>query len=141
MVFSSAWLLTRAASSSLVAAPRVAPNSRYNSFMIPKSRKFPLRSEFIAFRKTAKKTLTLHTIVYHLKTTGPVRLSVIVPKKTGKLATTRTWLKRLTYDTLYPLIQDPKLDIVVVYKPLSLKKSPIIQKELIHELTQTISNL
>ena len=109
--------------------------------MIPKSRKFPLRSEFVAFRKTAKKTLTLHTIVYHLKTTGPARLSVIVPKKTGKLATTRTWLKRLTYDTLYPLIQDPKLDVVVVYKPLSLKKSPIIQKELIHELTQTISNL
>lgn len=111
--------------------------------MIPKTSKFPLRTEFLTFRETARQFATPHLRILW-NTTYPVRdsrLSVIVPKKVSKLATTRNYLKRLTYDTLYPLIQDQKLNCVVVYKPLPLKKSPATQKELINELTQTTRNL
>jgi RNase P protein component len=66
---------------------------------------------------------------------------VVVPKKLSPKAVTRNWLKRLTYDTLWPLIQDKNFDCVIVYKPLPLSKTPATQKELINELTQAISNL
>jgi ribonuclease P protein component len=66
---------------------------------------------------------------------------VVVPKKLSKRATTRNWLKRLTYDAVWPLIQAKKLDCVVIYKPLPLKKSLQIKKELINELAQATGNL
>lgn len=112
--------------------------------MIPKSSKFPLRTQFLAFRARAKQTTTPHLRALFSNITHPVcdsRLSVIVPKKLSKLATTRNWLKRLSYDTAWPLLKDRQLDCVVVYKPLPLTKSPVTQKELINELTQIIGNL
>jgi len=102
--------------------------------MIPRSRKFPLRTNFFAFRKTALRLpFPLFTIHYSL-TTQPARLAVVVPKKCARLATTRNWLKRLTYDTLWPLIQDKNLDVVVIYKPIFLRKSEANKQQIIEEL-------
>lgn len=108
--------------------------------MIPKLNKFPLRTEFLAFRVQAKQSTTPHLRLFSSRH-SPTRLAVIVPKKVSKLATTRNWLKRLSYDTAWPLLKDCQLDCVVIYKPLPLTKSPATQKELINELTQTIGNL
>lgn len=107
--------------------------------MIAAHHKFPLRTEFTGLRARASRLPTPHTVVYHLQTASSARMAVVIPKKVSKLATTRNNLKRITYDTLWPLILDRQIDCVVVYKPLPLKKLPI--KELTSELTQIIGNL
>ena len=92
----------------------------------------------MSFRSHAKRLATPHFQILFSNITLPEcdsRLSVIVPKKLSKLATTRNWLKRLTYDILYPLIHDHKLDCVVLFKPLPLKKSPETKTQIISELT------
>lgn len=109
--------------------------------MIPHSHKFPLRTEFLRFRSRADKLVTSHFILYSMRTTTPSRLSVSVPKKVSKLATTRNYLKRLTYDTLWPRVKDQKIDVVVVFKPLPLKKTPNLKMELNNELTQSLRNI
>ncbi|EKD79992.1 MAG: hypothetical protein ACD_40C00224G0002 [uncultured bacterium] len=105
--------------------------------MISTFHKFPLRTEFTRFRARAKRQTTPHFQALYNITLPECdsRLSVIVPKKLSKLATTRNWLKRLTYDILYPLIHDHKLDCVVLFKPLPLKKSPETKTQIISELT------
>lgn len=114
--------------------------------MIPKSHKFPLRTEFLRFRTRAKRTTTPSLNVYYLPhipseaKDGAGRLAVIVPKKLSKLATTRNWLRRLTYDTLWPQIKDRALDCVVVYKPLPLKKTTSTKTQLLTELNHLILN-
>lgn len=105
--------------------------------MIPRLAKFPLRTNFFVFRSHAKQSTAPHLRLLSSPTpsiTG-ARLAVIVPKRLSKLATTRNWLKRLTYDTLWPLIKDRQFDRVVVYKPLPLKKSPATKQEIISELS------
>jgi ribonuclease P protein component len=120
--------------------------------MIPAYYKFPLRTEFLHFRASAKRLVSPHFTIYlgiHSRSekSDPTlreclcRMSVVVPKKLSKLATTRNWLKRLTCSAVWPLIQTKNLDCVVVYKPLALTKSPQIKKELIDELSQAIGNL
>ena len=105
--------------------------------MIPRSRKFPLRTEFLSFHRRAQRIVT-PLFTFHLAPcTSATRLAVIVPKKLSKLATIRNWLKRLTYDTLWPAIQDRQLDAVIVYKPLPLTKS-VTTQDLI---TQEIQNI
>ena len=103
--------------------------------MISKSSKFPLRTDFLAFRSHARRLVTPHfTVYYLLPTTHPSRLAVVVPAKVSKLATTRNWLKRLTYDTLWPIVKDKKLDCIVIYKPLPLLKSPATKELILSEL-------
>lgn len=109
--------------------------------MIPKSRKFPLRTEFFSFRAQAQKIPTPSFLFYYLPSPQSSRLAVIIPKKVNKLATTRNYLKRLTYNTLWPLIKEKNLDLVVVYKPLPLKKSVATTQQLLSELNSTISNI
>lgn len=108
--------------------------------MIPQSNKFPLRSEFVAFRTRAKRIVTPHTTMYVLPSSSHPRMGVVVPKKLSKLATTRNWLKRLTYDTLYLAIKNHNIDCVVVYKPLPLKKSLNSKAQITHELLQITTN-
>lgn len=103
--------------------------------MIPKANKFPLRTEFLEFRRRAKRDATPLCTMYYLPSTGQSRLSVIVPKKLNKLAVVRNWLRRLTYNTLWPLIKDKNLDVVVVYKPIKLTKSDITKAQVITELS------
>lgn len=115
--------------------------------MIPRSRKFPLRTEFLRFRSHAKRITTPHLTFFHLPpaqsgvSEGVGRLGVIIPKKVSKLATTRNYLKRLTYNTLWPRVKDQRKDVIVLYKPLPIKKSSQIEAELINELTQSVRNL
>lgn len=108
--------------------------------MIPKLAKFPLRTEFLEFRRRANKTLSPHTTCYSLPAASP-RLAVIIPKKLSKLATTRNWLKRLTFDTLWPILQEETLDLIVVFKPLPLKKSLEIKQQIIIELQSIFPSL
>ena len=108
--------------------------------MIPRSYKFPLRIQFVRFRARARRLVAPPFTLFYLPSTT-TRLGIIVPKKVSKLATTRNWLKRLTYDTVYPLVKDKNLDCVIVYKPLPLKRSLATTKELINELTQTAGNI
>ena len=84
--------------------------------------KFPLRTGFLDFKKNAKKHPFPNFLVY-TSSSASSRLGIIIPKKVNKLATTRNWLKRLTYDTLWPHIKEQNLDVVVVYKPMPLIKS------------------
>jgi len=108
--------------------------------MIARSLKFPLRTNFLSFRKRAKVHSTQHFLIYSLAATR-TRCAVVVPKKVSKLATTRNWLKRLTYNTLYPLIKDKNLDCVMLFKPLPLKKTLNLNQEFAHELTHALNNL
>ncbi len=108
--------------------------------MIPYSRKFPLRTEFLRFRSRAKRVTTPHLTIFYLPHTPNVangevgRLAVIVPKKVSKLATTRNHFKRLAYDTLWPSLKAANLDVVVVFKPLPLKKFPSTSRQITTEL-------
>ncbi len=107
--------------------------------MIPKLSKFPLRTDFLHFRARAKRISSPLFTIHYAPSPTPSRLAVIVPKKLSKLATTRNWLKRLTYDTVWPLIKDKNLDCIVVYKPLTLTKSPTTHNQLITELKQWLA--
>ena len=102
--------------------------------MIPASQKFPLRTDFLRFRARAQKILSPHFTAYCALRTDHSRLAVVVPKKVSKLATTRNWLKRLTYDTLYPRIVDANLDVVVIYKPLPLTRTPSTKSQIVSEI-------
>lgn len=151
------WLRTRAASSFPAVATLVAPSFQskasslaiqfalewvYNHPMIPAYRKFPLRTEYLSFRRLAKQLITPHLRIHYSRVTpreSGARLIVIVPKKVSKLATTRNHLKRLTYNTLWPLIQNQQLDVVVIYKPLAFKKSLSTTQALISELASYVS--
>ncbi len=105
--------------------------------MIPKSSKFPLRTEFLVFQKSAKQVATNHLrILSKQGVSSKPRLAVIIPKKVSKYATTRNWLKRLVYDSIYPHIKDVKKDCVVIFKSLTLKKSQITKEQIIGELFQ-----
>lgn len=108
--------------------------------MISKASKFPLRTKYLDFRRRASKVVTPHTLISHLSSPNPSRLSVIIPKKVSKLATTRNYLKRLVYDQLWPQLKDKKTDVVVVFKPLPLKRS-LATKQLITSELSTIYNL
>lgn len=88
--------------------------------MIPSSRKFPLRREFLSFKKRAARHSTPLMTSYYLSSTATSRLSVIIPKKVSKSAVTRHALRRLTYDTLWPLVKNRRLDLVIVYPPRPL---------------------
>ncbi len=102
--------------------------------MIPHFRKFPLRTEFLKFRSRAKKIVSSVFTLHLLATSSPARLGVIIPKKVNKRATIRNYLKRLAYDTLWPQIKDQKMDVVVVFKPIPLKKSTSTKQLLLTEL-------
>lgn len=102
--------------------------------MIPHSRKFPLRTEFFKFRLKASKLVLPHLIIYRAKNNQHSRLGVSIPKKVSKLATTRNYFKRLTYNYLWPQIEDQQIDVVVIFKPLPLKKTPTTQQLLLSEL-------
>lgn len=109
--------------------------------MIPKSSKLPLRTEYLEFRRRATRVTSPLSTISFFRSTLPSRLAVIVPKKLSKLATTRNWLKRLTLDTLWPVLKEKKLDCVVVYKPLPLKKSLSTKREAVTEIESFIKTL
>jgi ribonuclease P protein component len=71
---------------------------------------------------------------------SPSRLSVIVPKKVSKLATTRNHFKRLVYDSVWEITNDKNRDCVVMFKPLPLQKSFAAQQQIISELKFLIPN-
>ncbi len=102
--------------------------------MISRDHKFPLRTNFLKLRLKASKLVLPHLIIYRAENGQRPRLGVSIPKKVSKLATTRNYLKRLTYDTLWPQIKDQKIDMVVVFKPLPLKKTSTTQQLLLNEL-------
>jgi len=94
-----------------------------------------MRLEFLKLKSQASKLTSPHLVIYLKETYAPSRLAVVVPKKASKLATTRNWLKRLTYDTLWPAIKNSNLDCVIVFKSLSLAKSLSTKENLVKELT------
>ncbi len=110
--------------------------------MIRRQDKFPLRTEFLRFRARSKKIVTpLCTMYYVPRTSRASRLAVVVPKKVNKLATTRNYLKRLAYDSLWSQIKDQKVDVIVVFKPLPLKKSTATKQQIISELSSALSDI
>lgn len=114
--------------------------------MIPKISKFPLRTDFLTFRRRASKIVTPHTMLLYLPHTPSVasgemgRLSVVIPKKVSKLATTRNYLKRLVYDQLWPQLKDQNIDVVVVFKPLPLTRSLATKQLITSELSMLLIN-
>lgn len=102
--------------------------------MIPHSHKFPLRTELLKFRARATKTTTPHLILSRSPAPTHSRLSIIVPKKVSKQATTRNYLKRLSYDALWTELKDQKIDMVVIFKPLPLNKTAATKQQLLAEL-------
>lgn len=104
--------------------------------MIPVSQKFPLRTELLGFQKRARQLSSPHLRLLFIAH-SPSRLAVIIPKKAGRLSTTRNSLKRLVYDQLFPLINKQNLDVVVIFKPLAPPGKPILLSELT-SLTQQL---
>jgi len=102
--------------------------------MIPTRSKFPMRTEFLEFRSKASRLSSPHFTAYYLPSKHQSSCSVVVPKKVHKLAVGRNWLKRLTFDALWPLIQDSQLDVVIIYKPLKLDKSPRTKEQILQEI-------
>lgn len=72
---------------------------------------------------------------------APSRLSVIVPIKVNKRATTRNSFKRLVYDIVWKTLRTKNLDCVIIFKPLALTKGPSSQELLAHELSQATALL
>jgi ribonuclease P protein component len=101
--------------------------------MISKTNKFPTRIQFLKFRSVAKQLSTPHLRVMVLPH-APSRLSVIVPIKVSKKATTRNLFKRLVFDVAWKIIADKNLDYIVLCKPITLVKGPASEKMLIEEL-------
>ena len=103
--------------------------------MIPKSSKFPTRTQFLHFRKIAKQSVTPHLRILTLPH-APSRLSVIIPIKVSKRATTRNSFKRLVYDTTWKMIKDKYLDCIIIFKPIALLKGKVSQDLIKYELSQ-----
>lgn len=101
--------------------------------MIPRSSKFPLRTEFVALQRKSAQQATPHLRLL-ASPHSPTRLAVIVPLKVSKRATVRASLRRLVYDTYWPTIKDRNLDCVVIFKPIAAvglaALAPIIIAEL-----------
>src|SRR5688500_2400937 len=89
--------------------------------MIPKSSKFPTRTQFLTFRAKVKQLTTPHLRLLYAPHT-PSRLSVIVPAKVNKRAVVRNALRRLVYDTMWKTLESKNLDCIVMFKPLALLK-------------------
>jgi len=109
--------------------------------MIPSYSKFPTRTQFLSFRSRAKQIATLHFRIMILPRapSGAVggvgsRLSVIVPIKVGKRATTRNYFKRSVYDATWKTIKDKNFDCIVMFKPIALQKSPTTKQQILSEL-------
>lgn len=91
--------------------------------MIPKKAKFPMRTEFYAFRKYAKIVHSAHLVLYRQAVTQGQdhgRCGVVIPKKNAKLATTRSALRRILFDTLHKHSLSRQSDLVLFIK----KKAP-----------------
>jgi RNase P protein component len=71
----------------------------------------------------------------------PTRLSVIVPIKVSKRATTRNSFKRLAYDAAWKMLKDKKLDCIIMFKPIALIKGKGSMDLISHELLQSTSLL
>jgi RNase P protein component len=101
--------------------------------MISKVNKFPTRVQFLKFRSVAAQLTTPHLRVMVLPHT-PSRLSVVVPIKVSKKATTRNSFKRILHDIAWKIIADKNLDCIILCKPITLIKGPMSEKMLIEEL-------
>ena len=107
--------------------------------MISRASKFPTRIQFLKFRQSAHQLTTPHLRVMVLPH-APSRLSVIVPIKVSKRATTRNSFKRLAYDVTWKIIQDKNLDCIILFKPIPLIKGPDSEKMLAAELDNVLLN-
>jgi RNase P protein component len=101
--------------------------------MISKTKKFPTRIQFLKFRNSATQLTTPHLRVMVLPH-APSRLSVVVPIKVSKKATTRNSFRRVVYDIAWKIIADKNLDCIILCKPITLIKGPVSEKMLIEEL-------
>lgn len=101
--------------------------------MIPKSSKFPTRTQFLVFRARAKQITTPHLRLL-IDPHSPSRLSVIVPIKVSKRAVVRNHYKRLIYDTAWKILQDKNLDCIIMLKPIALPKGKSSDNLLLSEL-------
>ncbi|MBP9670083.1 ribonuclease P protein component [Candidatus Woesebacteria bacterium] len=97
--------------------------------MISKSNKFPTRIQFLKFRQSAHQLTTPHLRVMVLPHV-PSRLSVIVPIKVSKKATTRNSFKRVVYDAAWKILESKNLDCIILFKPITLTKGPDSEKVL-----------
>lgn len=109
--------------------------------MIPKSSKFPTRTQFLNFRARARQLTTPHTRIYLLESNSSSRLSVIVPIKVSKRAVVRNHFRRLVYDATWKIIKDRQLDCIVMFKPLPLPKGKPSDDLIISELQIIFQNL
>ncbi len=100
--------------------------------MIPRHLRFPMRTQFLNFRRQAQRLNSTHLNLLYLPTSS-IKLAVVVPKKVNKRAVVRNRLKRLLKQKLlnYQLGQ-----IVVLVKPIRLEKNQIdsVAQELSHLL-------
>lgn len=103
--------------------------------MIPKSNKFPTRTQFLTFRAHAKQLTTPHLRIM-IDPHTPSRLSVIVPIKVSKRAVTRNGFKRLVYDAAWKILKDKNLDCIIMFKPIALTKGKSSADLIVHELSQ-----
>ncbi len=106
--------------------------------MIPKSKRFPMRTQFLEFRRLARRFFSQNLILYY-RPSSEIKLAVVVPKKVNRRAVVRNRLKRLLKKELlkYQLGW-----MVVLVKSAHLEKSqlsPVVEEllSLLRELSKT----
>lgn len=113
--------------------------------MISRASKFPTRIQFLRFRARAKQLSTPHLRIMVLPRvpSGPTggvgsRLSVVIPIKVSKRATTRNSFKRLVYDGAWKILKDKNLDCIIIFKPIALIKGKVSESLIVSELNGLI---
>lgn len=99
-----------------------------------------MRREFLSFRRQAKRLASSHLQLLFLPE-GKLLLSVVVPAKVSKLATTRNWLRRLVYDSLWQTLAGSRLVCVVIFKPIPMVRSAATQTLIEEELRDLLASV
>lgn len=84
--------------------------------MIPRSRKFPLRTQYYEWRRRAKTLHSPHFVLYYLSSISTPRVGLILPRRKLPTAVARNQLRRHLYPSLLALADNHLLDLVVILK-------------------------
>lgn len=95
-----------------------------------------MRTQFLEFRKRAKKSRTKNLTIYYEPSTN-TQLAVVVPKKSLKKATARNALKRLLKKSLLDHVRNSV--VVVTAHPHAIDKNNL--EEVANQLTNKLKKL
>ncbi|NCO11913.1 MAG: ribonuclease P protein component [Candidatus Pacebacteria bacterium CG_4_10_14_3_um_filter_34_15] len=96
--------------------------------MLSKQFKLDLRSDKNFFYNCKKKHLQEFSVFYKKHTKDGLKIAIIVPKKTVKLATDRNRIKRIFYSVIEKLpegIKNKNINVVIVVNKADIKEKDL----------------